>query len=102
MTRYRGPFAHLLRDASAALALGMAALSALAAPAVPSWLAPDAQVARAEPAVQPALPAVQAPIAQANLEHALHVTVPASAKALRLPDVESLPVGAPVQVGFAR
>src|SRR6478672_4249858 len=102
MTGNHGPLARLLRDAAAALVLAAASAVALAAPALPTWLAPDAAVARAEPKVQPALPEAAAPVARANLERALHVTVPAPAKALRLPDVESLPSSAPVQVGFAR
>src|SRR5690242_813062 len=102
MTGHHGPIARLLRDAAVALALLAASAGAMGAPVLPTWLAPDAQVARAEPKVQPALPAATAPVARASLERALHVAVPASAKSLRMPDVESLPSSAPVQVGFAR
>ena len=102
MTGHHGPIARLLRDAAAVLVLAAASAGAWAAPALPAWLAPDEAVARAEPKVQPAPPQAATPVARANLEHALHVTVLAPAKALRLPDVESLPSSAPVQVGFAR
>jgi lysyl endopeptidase len=95
-------FLRLVRGlAGLAAALALAGGAQAAQPWVAQLLEGSTQV-RAEPKIQPLLPAVPAPIAQADLERAAHVTLAPAPKRFELQSPETAPIGAPVQVGFAR
>jgi hypothetical protein len=95
-------FSRLMRGLAAlAAAMGVVGTAQAAQPWVAQLLEGPTTV-RAEPKIQPLIPAGPAPVAQADLQRALHVTLAPAAKAFTVQSPETVPMGAPIQVGFAR